>query len=274
MKRVIVGLVIFIVIIVLGYVLFFKKPPQQTLSEEKVSLSQEAKDILEEAQILENQDKYKQARKLYAKILEDYPQDADAAASALRKLGELNIKILFSPLPDEFSTFYAVKPGDTLSKIAKEFGTTVELIKKSNGLKSDVIRPGQKLKVCNKRFSVLIDKSQNLLMLKADDRIIKTYTISTGRDNITPVGTFKIVNRIVNPTWFKEGEGEIPAGDPRKVLGRYWLGFNLKGYGIHGTNDESVIGKSITQGCIRMHNKDVEELFIILPLGTEVVIQE
>ena len=56
------------------------------------------------------------------------------------------------------------------------------------------------------------------------------------------------------------------------LLGSRWLGFNMPGYGIHGTIEPETIGKQVTAGCVRMRNSDVEELYDILPLGTEVSI--
>ena len=47
-------------------------------------------------------------------------------------------------------TTYTVKSGDTLGKIAKKHGTTVAAVKKANGLRSDMIKPGQKLKIPKK----------------------------------------------------------------------------------------------------------------------------
>jgi lipoprotein-anchoring transpeptidase ErfK/SrfK len=49
---------------------------------------------------------------------------------------------------------------------------------------------------------------------------------------------------------------------------------DVRGYGIHGTWDESTIGKSESAGCIRMKNRDVEELYVLLPPGTPVTIGE
>ena len=50
------------------------------------------------------------------------------------------------------------------------------------------------------------------------------------------------------------------------------MGFDLKGYGIHGTVDPGSLGQQVTQGCVRMSNSDVEELFSIVPTKTEVTI--
>ena len=89
--------------------------------------------------------------------------------------------------------------------------------------------------------------------------------------NSTPVGNFKIINKLPNPTWFKAGAVVAP-NSPDNILGSRWLGFDLPGYGIHGTTDPGNLGKQITQGCIRMSNSDIEELYAIVPLGTEVTI--
>ncbi|MBM3248214.1 MAG: L,D-transpeptidase, partial [Candidatus Omnitrophica bacterium] len=55
-------------------------------------------------------------------------------------------------------------------------------------------------------------------------------------------------------------------------LGTRWMGFDIPEYGIHGTTEPESIGKQATKGCVRMINKDVEELYSILPVGTEVTI--
>jgi len=190
-----------------------------------------------------------------------------------KKIEDLNIKILFSKIIDDKSVLYQVKRGDSLGKIAKEFNTTTELIKKANSLKSDVIYVKEKLKVPKIKFSILVDKSDNTLFLKADGEIFKTYLVSTGKNNSTPVGEFKIVSKIKNPTWFRKDVGAVVLpGSPDNILGVRWLGLDIQGYGIHGTVAPDDLGKQITAGCIRMDNRDVEEIFSILPRGTEVKI--
>jgi hypothetical protein len=233
--------------------------------EEKVSTVslKEAKEAMAEGDLL-------MARELYMQAKEDI-NDLNKLEEIQKTIEELNFKIMFSDIIDDCSQMYVVKPNDVLSKIAKKFGTTVNLIKRINHLNSDIIKPGQKLKVVTCKFSISIDKSQNLLFLEKGDEIFKTYVVSTGKDNSTPVGSFKIVNKLVNPTWFKTG-AVIPPDSPENILGTRWLGFNIRGYGIHGTNQPEHLGEQITMGCIRMKNEEVEELFDIVPLGTEVTI--
>ncbi len=213
-----------------------------------------------------------EAKKAYQQILQESPE-SPLATTAQERLGAVNLKLLLSPAPSSDAQIYTVVAGDTLSKIARQFHTTVDLLKAANGLSSDRIRPGQRLKVFSSSFSVVVDKSLNTLTLKQGEEVLKVYRCSTGQEGITPTGTFKIVNRIVDPPWFSP-EGVIPSGDPRNILGSRWLGFDLAGYGIHGTTDPTSIGKPVTQGCVRLANADVEELFILLSEGTPVTVVE
>jgi len=76
----------------------------------------------------------------------------------------------------------------------------------------------------------------------------------------------------------------IQAPDPNTVYGPFAYGLSahsevLNEYnggdaevGVHGNNDTSVLGKSVTHGCIRMDNDEITKLSKVLPLGTPVEI--
>ena len=211
-------------------------------------------------------------REIYLTITEVYPDYCDYPGIQKRLTG-LNMDILFSPTPTTDSEIYIVKPGDSLSKIAKAYSTTVELIKRANGLKSDIIRPEMKLKVQKRPFSIIVDKSLSTLTLIVDDRAIKTYIVSTGKNNSTPTGTFRIENKLIKPTWYSAG-AIVPADSPENVLGSRWMGITTPepGIGVHGTTEPESIGYQCTEGCVRMLNAEVEELFDIIPLGVEITI--
>lgn len=226
--------------------------------------------LLNQARDLEKKNDLVNAKETYAKLVNEFPGSREVM-NWQKKIEDLNIKLLFSPAITEKSIVYEIKSGDTLTKIAKEFKTTVDLIMKSNGFSQDKILPGRKIKVWIAPFKILVDKSQNMLILNSDEEIIKTYIVSTGKDNCTPVGNFKITNKLLNPTWFKAGT-IVAAGSPENVLGTRWMGFDLAGYGIHGTTEPQSLGKQVTQGCVRMANSEVEELYTIVPTGTEVAI--
>jgi lipoprotein-anchoring transpeptidase ErfK/SrfK len=166
---------------------------------------------------------------------------------------------------------HEVSPGDSLGKLAKQYGTTVDLIKKSNNLKNDTIRAGQRLRIWKGQFNIFVDKSQNILILKNGNEVVKVYNVSTGLNNSTPVGTFKIVSKLVDPVWFKSG-AIVPPQSSDNVLGTRWMGFDIAGYGIHGTVEPGKIGQQVTAGCVRMRNEEVEELYTLIPIGTSVQI--
>jgi len=228
--------------------------------------------LLNQARQFEAKGELLEAKSIYQKLVNDFTESPEVALWQ-KKSEEINIKLLFSPAITPKSIIYQIKSGDTLNKIAREHKTTPELIMKSNNISDSLIIPGRKIKIWNAPFSILVDKSQNIMLLKSDEEVIKTYVVSTGKDSCTPVGVFKIINKLANPTWFRAG-AVVPAGSPENVLGTRWMGFDLAGYGIHGTIEPKELGKQVTQGCVRLSNSDVEELYNIIPTGTEVTIVE
>ncbi|MBI1978429.1 MAG: L,D-transpeptidase family protein [Candidatus Omnitrophica bacterium] len=167
-----------------------------------------------------------------------------------------------------------VESGDSLYKIAKKYNTTIDLIKKSNHLKSNVIHSGMKLKISKAVYSITIEVSDNKLTLWSDGKVLKTYLVATGKEgHETPLGDFTIVTKLENPTWYKAGV-IAPPGSSENILGTRWLGFSLKSYGIHGTTLPETIGTHASDGCLRMLNRDVEELYTIVPLNTKVTVTE
>lgn len=230
-----------------------------------------ANQLMAEAEGLEAAGRKLDAKTIYQQIITEHT-DYKEIEKVQMNLDRLNMDILLSSIPVPQSVIYEVKQGDSLGKISKDFNVPMGLIKMSNGMKNNTVRLGQKLRIWTGKFTIYVDKSQNILMLKSDDDIMKTYSVSTGINNSTPVGIFKIVNKIENPVWYKDTGAVIPPDSPENALGSRWMGFDLKGYGIHGTIDPDKIGQQVTSGCIRMKNADAEELFQIVPRGTAVTI--
>jgi len=216
-----------------------------------------------------------------SKTSAETPTEKAAGASAEKEISStLNTtemqrrwKALFSKEKASDSVVYTVKSGDSLYVIAKRNHTTVDFIKKINNLKSDDIYPEMKLKIHTAPFLIRIDKSKNVLVLYSNDEAVKKYSVATGKKNCTPEGEFKITDKLVHPTWFKTG-AILPPGSPKNALGTRWMGFDKPAYGIHGTIEPKSIGTQASEGCIRMLNEDVEELYNIVPVGTKVIIQD
>ena len=267
-RNIVMAVGVIAIFAVLGLVFAAGKERKGSARESQSSLS--AQQLYEQAVKLQGANEVLGARDAYQELVANYP-DFKEINLAQKNLEDLNIKIIFSAIQTPGTATHEIAPGDSLIKIAKKYGTTVELLKRSNSLNSDIIRAGQKLRVWKGSFSVFVDKSQNILILKSDDEVVKVYTVATGANNITPAGTFKIANKLVNPVWFKSG-AIIPPESPANVLGSRWMGFDIPGYGIHGTTEPDKLGQQVTAGCIRMHNSDAEELFDILPEGSTVTI--
>ena len=131
---------------------------------------------------------------------------------------------------------------------------------------------GEIIKLPRLRDSLIVDKQQKKLIWKRGSEILKTYPISVGRQGTeTPEGEYRIVEKVKDPTWYWMKEA-IPAHSPKNLLGTRWLGLNHRGYGIHGTRTPKSIGTAASHGCIRMFNRDVEELFSWVPVGAKVLI--
>jgi hypothetical protein len=109
--------------------------------------------------------------------------------------------------------------------------------------------------------SIVVKVSQRVLEVYSDGNLHKTYRIAVGKSGTpTPIGEWNVVWKDYN--W---GTG----------FGTRWIGINVPWgiYGIHGTNKPWSIGQFASHGCIRMRNKDVEELFEWVPINTPVRIE-
>jgi lipoprotein-anchoring transpeptidase ErfK/SrfK len=171
-----------------------------------------------------------------------------------------------------------VKAGDSLARIAKKYNISYAFIMRINNKSRTLIKIGERLKILKGEISLLVDKSDYTLTILLNGHYIKQYPVGIGKSDKTPVGEFIVDNKLVNPTWYAPEEGVYPFGHPKNVLGTRWIGFedknDLYGYGIHGTADPDSIGKDMSNGCIRMKNEDVEELYDFVKSKTRVVMQE
>jgi len=107
---------------------------------------------------------------------------------------------------------------------------------------------------------VVVSIPDRKLAVIEDGGIVTVFDVAVGKPATpSPVGTFTIVNRVTNPTYYKAGKVVGPgAANP---VGTRWIGLSEKGYGIHGTDNPRSIGFAKSHGCIRLRNQDVERLF-------------
>ncbi|MFZ0685156.1 MAG: L,D-transpeptidase [Terriglobales bacterium] len=119
---------------------------------------------------------------------------------------------------------------------------------------------------------MLVSIPDRKLALFANGKLVRVYPVAVGKSSTpSPVGEFKIVNHVSNPTYYHKGK--VIAAGAGNPVGTRWMGLSAKGYGIHGTNQPNSIGKAASTGCIRMGKQDVEELFAMVDAGDTVQIR-
>jgi hypothetical protein len=206
-------------------------------------------------------------------------------ADALTKRVEaLNEDVLFSepPAPARFH-LHEFRPGDRLWTLCyrtfpKDPGVKVEpgFLLWVNGISDPrKIQEGRVLRVPRDELSVLVRKSQYRLWVLLGGVALRSFAVGIGANDKTPEGIFEIETKIERPDWYAEGR-RVPFGHADNPLGTRWMGFRrtkqAAGYGIHGTSEPDTIGKAASQGCVRMLNRDSEELFSWVAAGTKVTI--
>lgn len=108
-------------------------------------------------------------------------------------------------------------------------------------------------------LTIIITKSDRQLTLYNGRALIRQYPVAIGKPATpTPEGNFAITTKVMNP-----------GG----VLGTRWMGLNYDSYGIHGTSAPWLIGQMVSNGCIRMHNAHVEDIYNLVRIGTPVLIR-
>jgi L,D-transpeptidase ErfK/SrfK len=113
---------------------------------------------------------------------------------------------------------------------------------------------------------VVVSIPDRKLALIENDQIVRIYPVAVGAAvSPSPVGTFSIVNRVSNPTYYKTGKVVGPGS--ANPVGTRWIGLSAKGYGIHGTDAPASIGFAKSHGCIRLRNRDIEQLFELVRAG-------
>jgi lipoprotein-anchoring transpeptidase ErfK/SrfK len=129
--------------------------------------------------------------------------------------------------------------------------------------------------------SIVVDLSENHLYLYDGLQVVKEYPVATAMaPYTTPVGTWEIVNKQENPTWYNPAEdtwgADLPPSigpGPGNPLGTRALYLNAPGIRIHGTYSSSSIGTYASHGCIRMYISDSEDLYGRVSIGTRVIIK-
>jgi lipoprotein-anchoring transpeptidase ErfK/SrfK len=154
-----------------------------------------------------------------------------------------------------------------LNKLAMVAGTTV-LVATAAAAQNKQIHGTAAVPATHNRV-IVVSLEDRKLALVEDGQVKKVYTVAVGKPSTpSPVGTFTIERRAMNPTYSHNGRIVLPG--PSNPVGTRWMGLSIRGYGIHGTNEPNSIGKAASHGCIRMGKADLEEFYAMVAVGDTV----
>lgn len=189
---------------------------------------------------------------------------------------------------------YIVKKNETLYNIAKLFDLGFEEILQANPKITDknsipageeIILPVIHLLPDVKEDGIAINLAELRLYFFSDDDV-KTFPITIGADEQTPLGKTKIIAKKENPSWIPPASirqenpklPEIVFPGPNNPLGNHALyldssrDYKWQNILIHGTNASWTIGSKVSHGCIRLYPQDIEELYNKVEIDTPVII--
>ncbi len=186
----------------------------------------------------------------------------------------------------ELDSVYTVKNGDFLSGVSGMHGVPFRRMVRENGIRNvNRIEKGLRVHVRGRWIlpgrvpeGIVLNLAEPKIYWFADSTLVGVYAVGVGVVGWeTPPGSYFVANRRADPIWYvppsiqeemlaegKEVKTRVEAG-PENPLGKYWLGLNRGGYGIHGTNAPSSVGQFSSHGCMRVHPDNIEKLYKGLP---------
>lgn len=178
---------------------------------------------------------------------------------------------------------YMTQQGDTLDRVAQKYSVPWQLLAKINGLmppnasnndettKDQPLPVGMELKVVRGPFDAIIHTDKHELTLLVQNRYAGRFSIGIGRDQPQLNGNYTVCNKTLNPPYYGSDGVNANPNDPNNPLGGAWIGLSDR-IGIHGTNDPQAVGRDDNRGTICVGNRDLQDLYGILSVGSRVAI--
>ena len=257
-------------------------PAKQGITIAKATEDSKLQEVESQTRKFIENKKYIEARDLLNDTLK-LPLTAQQRSDIKNSLASLSKLWLFSSevLPnDTICMYHKVMPGQSLGIIGEKYDMPWEFIQKINNIdKPENLRAGAKIKVVNGPFHLRIFRSTFTMDMFVAGKYVKSYKVGLGKlgqqGNPTPTGMWRVKSsrdggKLKRPPWPEPITGKyIYYGDPEYPLGERWVGLDgidgeakgRHGFGIHGTNQPKSIGQYASDGCIRLLNQEVIELW-------------
>jgi lipoprotein-anchoring transpeptidase ErfK/SrfK len=152
--------------------------------------------------------------------------------------------------------------------------------------KASLVKQSRQLYARNSQFSlaassngmrVIVDLSDRRVYVYRNNLVVASYPTGIGKDGWeTPLGTFQVQRKQLNPIWQHPITGKVFPPGPDSPLGERWIGFWTDGrdhVGFHGTPEIELVGSAVSHGCLRMRNPDVKMLYQQVKVGTPVEVR-
>ena len=125
--------------------------------------------------------------------------------------------------------------------------------------------------------TIVVKTNERRLYFVIDNYRALRFPVGVGRRGKQWNGVARVEGKYVRPAWQAPpelgGGPVIPGGAPNNPMGVAALTLRGGEYAIHGTNRPQSIGGFVSSGCIRMHNRDIRELYALVQVGTPVIVQ-
>lgn len=187
---------------------------------------------------------------------------------------------------------YTIEKDESLIEIARKFDIGFNAINEANpGLDEFLPGKGKTLNIPNEwilpdvrhREGIVVNISEMRLYLFHGKRTqsVITYPIGIGDEGKdTPVGAYRIIEKIVNPYWNvpesirkeKPALPKVVPPGPDNPLGTHALRLSLPTILIHGTDRPYGIGRRVSHGCMHLYPEDIPQLFDLVSIGEHVTI--
>jgi len=126
--------------------------------------------------------------------------------------------------------------------------------------------------------TIVVKTNERSLYFVIDEQRALRFPVGVGRSGKTWIGSARVEGKFVRPAWQAPpelgGGPVIPGGAINNPMGEAALTLRGGEYAIHGTNRPQSIGGFVSSGCIRMHNRDIVELYRLVAIGTTVIVQQ
>ena len=172
---------------------------------------------------------------------------------------------------------YVTRQGDTLENVAQKYSVPWQLLARINGLmpsgapndagdtKDQPLPLGMELKVVRGPFDAVVDLDRHELTLMLNERYAGRFRIGVGRDQPLLDGNYTVQDKTLNPAY-------RGANDPNSPPSGAWIGLGDR-IGIHGVSDPQGIGRDDNRGAICVGDRDLQDLYGILSVGSRVTIR-